>query len=57
MEEELRMSKLGFQHGGIPEHRYAHIPIAGFTLRSDAAPPADGLRKSVKVRDAGSAGD
>jgi hypothetical protein len=49
MEEELRMSKLGFKHGGKPERRYAHVPMTGFTLRSDAAPHADGLRKSVKV--------
>jgi hypothetical protein len=39
MEEELRMSKLGFQHGGEPEQRYAEIPISGFSLRSDDARP------------------
>jgi hypothetical protein len=53
MEEELRMSKLGFKHGGIPERRYAHIPMTGFTLRLEAAPQADGPRKSVKVPKAG----
>ena len=35
MEEELRMTKLGFKHGGAPEARYAEIPISGFSLRSD----------------------
>jgi hypothetical protein len=39
MEEELRMAKLGFQHGGEPELRYAEIPISGFSLRSDDAMP------------------
>jgi hypothetical protein len=34
MEEELRMSKLGFKHDGPPEQRYAEIPISGFSLRS-----------------------
>lgn len=43
-EEELRMAKLGFMHGGVPEQRYAHIPISGFSLRSDAAPPAKTAR-------------
>ena len=38
VKEELRMSELGFKHGGNPEERYAHIPIGGFTLRSEAAP-------------------
>jgi len=38
VKEELRMSELGFKHGGKPEDRYAHIPIGGFTLRSEAAP-------------------
>ena len=38
VKEELRMSELGFKHGGKPEERYAHIPIGGFTLRSEAAP-------------------
>ncbi len=52
MEEELRMSKLGFQHGGIPEHRYAHIPLSGFTLRSEDTPPADSSRKRAKLADA-----
>jgi hypothetical protein len=37
MEEELRMSKLGFKHGGVPEERYAHVPISGFSLRSEGA--------------------
>jgi len=45
LEEELRMSKLGFQHDGVPEERYAHIPISGFSLRSDAAPPKDGSQR------------
>jgi hypothetical protein len=53
MEEELLMSKLGFKHGGKPELRYAHIPMTGFTLRSEAAPHADSPRKSVKVPNAG----
>jgi len=35
--EEMRMAKLGFMHGGVPEERYAHIPISGFSLRSDVA--------------------
>jgi hypothetical protein len=39
MEEELRMTKLGFKHDGAPEHRYAEIPISGFSLRSDDATP------------------
>jgi len=39
MEEELRMTKLGFKHDGAPEHRYAEIPISGFSLRSDGAVP------------------
>ena len=38
MEEELRMAKLGFKSKGTPEERYAHIPISGFNLRSEAAP-------------------
>jgi hypothetical protein len=37
MEEEVRQTKLGFKHGGVPEQRYAEIPISGFSLRSDAA--------------------
>jgi hypothetical protein len=36
-EEEMRMAKLGFMHGGVPEERYAHIPISGFSLRSEVA--------------------
>ena len=39
MEEELRMTKLGFKHDGAPEQRYAEIPISGFSLRSDDAMP------------------
>jgi hypothetical protein len=39
-EEELRMAKLGFKSEGTPEQRYAHIPISGFSLRSDTAPPS-----------------
>ena len=39
MEEEIRMSKLGFKHGGAPEQRYAEIPISAFSLRSDHATP------------------
>jgi hypothetical protein len=39
MEEELRMTKLGFKHDGVPEQRYAEIPISGFSLRSDDAMP------------------
>jgi len=35
MEEELRMSKLGFKVEGTPEQRYREIPISGFSLRSD----------------------
>jgi len=37
MEEELRMSKLGFKVEGTPEQRYREIPISGFSLRSDDA--------------------
>jgi hypothetical protein len=44
-EEELRMSRLGFKHGGEPEKRYAHVPISGFSLRSDAAPPQKGAQQ------------
>jgi hypothetical protein len=36
-EEEMRMAKLGFMHGGVPAERYAHIPISGFSLRSGVA--------------------
>jgi hypothetical protein len=39
MEEELRMTKLGFKHGGAPEQRYAEIQISGFSLRSDDVLP------------------
>ena len=39
VEEELRMAKLGFQHGGVPEQRYAEIPISDFSLRSGDAMP------------------
>jgi len=46
IEEELKISKLGFQHGGEPEQRYAHIPISGFSLRSGAAPWKDSKAKS-----------
>jgi hypothetical protein len=35
MEEDRVMAKLGFQHDGAPEQRYAHVPISGFSLRSD----------------------
>jgi hypothetical protein len=42
IEEELRMTKLGFQHGGVPEQRYAEIPISGFNLRSDETPSQGG---------------
>lgn len=45
VQEELRMSKLGFQHDGVPEQRYAHITISGFSLRSDV--PA-AIRPRVK---------
>jgi hypothetical protein len=37
VEEELKMAKLGFQHGGEPEKRYAHVPISGFGLRSEGS--------------------
>jgi hypothetical protein len=39
MEEEPRMTKLGFKHDGPPEQRYAEIPISGFSLRSDDVAP------------------
>ena len=39
VEEDLRMAKLGFQEGGEPEQRYAEIPISGFSLRAEGAPP------------------
>jgi hypothetical protein len=35
MEEEQKMSKRGFQHGGEPVDRYAHVSISGFGLRSE----------------------
>src|SRR5262249_54424575 len=37
VEEEMRMAKLGFMHDGVPEERYAHIPISGFSLCSEVA--------------------
>ena len=37
MEEDRRMAKLGFQHDGVAEERYAHIPISDFSLRSEVA--------------------
>ena len=37
VEEDLRMAKLGFQESGVPELRYAEIPISGFSLRSGDA--------------------
>jgi hypothetical protein len=37
VQEEMRMAKLGFMHDGVPEERYAHIPISGFSLRSEVA--------------------
>jgi len=49
MKEELEMSKRGFKHDGVPEERYAHIQFTGFTLRSEAAPPKRGKRKSGKA--------
>ena len=39
VEEELRMAKLGFKESGVPEQRYAEIPISGFSLRSGDAMP------------------
>ena len=45
-DEELRMAKLGFKSAGTPEQRYAHIPISGFSLRSEAAPHQDASRSS-----------
>jgi hypothetical protein len=45
MGEEMQMAKLGFMHGGVPEERYAHIPISGFSLRSDVA-----AAKAVRAR-------
>lgn len=43
--EELRMTALGFKNEGTPEQRYAHIPISGFRLRSEAAPQDDASRQ------------
>jgi hypothetical protein len=45
VEEEMRMAKLGFMHGGVPEERYAHIPISRFSLRSEVA-----AAKAVRAR-------
>jgi hypothetical protein len=45
VEEEMRMAKLGFMHGGVPEERYAHIPISGFSLRSEVV-----AAKKVRAR-------
>jgi hypothetical protein len=39
IEENDRMSKLGFCGGGAPEQRYAEIPFSGFSLRPDDAMP------------------
>jgi hypothetical protein len=39
LEENERMSKLGFCGGGAPEQRYAEIPFSGFSLRPDGAVP------------------
>lgn len=41
VEEERRMTERGFKHGGRPEQRYAHIPLKGFTLRSERAVQKD----------------
>lgn len=45
-EEELKMSKLGFQHGGEPEKRYAHVPISGFGLKSNGTAHKPPRKKS-----------
>lgn len=50
MVEELRMGERGFQHGGVPEVRYAHIPMTGFTLRSEATEHQNGSRKPIKAK-------
>ena len=54
MEEERRMAKLGFSVEGMPEQRYAGIPISGFSLRSDGARGVDarsiGVGRSGKER-------
>jgi hypothetical protein len=56
IEEELRMAKLGFMHGGVPEQRYAHIPISGFSLRSEVLPAKkNGSGKPAKAPNAPSA--
>jgi hypothetical protein len=39
VEEELRMTKLGFKTEGAPEQRYGEISISGFSLRSDRVGP------------------
>jgi hypothetical protein len=39
VEEDIRMGERGFRHQGVPEERYAEIPISGFTLRSYGALP------------------
>ena len=53
VEEELKMSKLGFQHGGVPEERYAHVPLSGFSLRSDGSAHKAAARSSrVKTKPA-----
>jgi hypothetical protein len=52
MKEELEMTKRGFKHDGKPEKRYAHIPLSGFSLRSEAPPQEERPRKSVKAPDA-----
>jgi hypothetical protein len=51
-EEELEMSKLGFQHCGEPEKRYAHVPIAGFSLRTDGTAHKDSKKKGAKRKPA-----
>jgi hypothetical protein len=35
MEEERRMAKRGFQHGGVPWVRYEGIELTGFGLRTE----------------------
>jgi hypothetical protein len=49
VEENDRMSKLGFCAGGAPEQRYAEIPFSGFNLCSDDAGlhAADGSARSA----------
>jgi hypothetical protein len=41
--EEYRMAELGFKDKGTPEQRYAHIPMSGFSLRSEP-PPSKAVR-------------